>query len=98
MAERAAVQNKGRREDFRQKLADQRKLDVETFGGMAMTMNNPHLSFNRGRGGRGRSGPPRGGLPTRGRGGYQDTNRTAGRGRGVSLGRGGVVGSFRLKF
>lgn len=61
----------GEREDWRSKMAAQRKVDMETFGGMARAGGS-----YRGRG-RGRGGYYRGGRGGRGRGGQQQQQQAA---------------------
>ncbi|KAI7845446.1 hypothetical protein COHA_000996 [Chlorella ohadii] len=56
--ERLHLQEEGEREDWRAKMAAQRKVDVETFGGMGVSRNR-NYRYGRGRGrgyGRGRGG------------------------------------------
>ncbi|KAF5827613.1 hypothetical protein DUNSADRAFT_352 [Dunaliella salina] len=76
------------RGDWRQKLSEQKRLDMETFGGLGGVR---HHSFGRGRGG-GRGGMGgRGGPPGRGAGRGEGRGYAGGR-SGMPAGRGGRGG------
>lgn len=74
--EKMNIDHQARREDYRTRIADQRKVDAETFGGLGSV----RYGYGRGRG-RGRGG--------RGGGGYQSAVRGGGRGGYNSGGAGG---------